>query len=181
MRFLPWNHYRAHKVLVSHNPPLTNISLLPQSCLLPDSAAAAVHCHWIVILCCLVHSHPVVLVCKKMSKTQVWWATDLWVWFLYVTHHNKTKHLLFSKKILWYPFYLKDHFISSKMIPFMRKLDAAFQSYGQKYILISCYFLCFPPHKWTSILKCIHPTSTLFWCDGSHIVQAADSCDDGLR
>ena len=55
---------------MSHNPPLTNISLLPQSFLLPDSAA--VHCHWTVFLYCLVHhSHSAVLVCKKCEKTSV--------------------------------------------------------------------------------------------------------------
>ena len=31
-----------------------------------------------------------------------------------------------------YSFYLKEHFINSKMIPLMCKLDAALQFYGQK-------------------------------------------------
>ena len=33
---------------------------------------------------------------------------------------------------MWYSFYLKEHFINSKMIPLMCKLDAALQFYGQK-------------------------------------------------
>ena len=70
---------------------------------------------------------------------------------------------------MWYSFYLKEHFINSKMIPLMCKLDAALQFYGQKEVLISFYFLCFFPYKWSNILKCILPTTALFWCDGAHI------------
>ena len=32
-------------------------------------------------------------------------------------------------------------------------------------------FSFFFPNKWSNILKCILPTTTLFWCDGSHIIQ----------
>ena len=50
---------------------------------------------------------------------------------IYVTRHNKTGQLSVTKK-KWYSFYLKEHFIISKMIPLMCKLDAALQFYGKK-------------------------------------------------
>ena len=87
---------------------------------------------------------------------------------------QQNRHLSHSKKMR-YPFYLKEHFISSKRMLLMCKLDAALQFYGQKYILLSFYFLCFLPHKCINILKCIQPTSALFWCDGSQISVAQAS------
>ena len=82
-----------------------------------------------------------------------------------------------SKKKLRFCFYLKQHFISSKMIPFMCKFHAALEFYGQKQILICFISFVFSPHKWTNILKCIEPTSALFWCDGSRVVvKGMENC-----
>ena len=88
---------------------------------------------------------------------------------LFVTHLGKTGHLSLTKQKCYIP-YLKEQFVSWKMIPLICKLNEALLFYGQKFTSISFYFLCLFPNFWTNILKNIHPTSALFWCDGSHFI-----------